>query len=71
MIIEPAGWAELVKEASSCSHWNISCMLPIPICFTASAFGKPISITLLDLHSDFIAHISLIILGSCLFLACK
>ncbi len=46
-------------------------MLPISICFTASGFGKPISITLLDLHSDFIAHSSLIILGSCLFLACK
>ncbi len=46
-------------------------MLPISICFTASGFGKLISITLLDLHSDFIAHSSLIILGSCLFLACK
>jgi hypothetical protein len=46
-------------------------MLPISICFSASGFGKPISITLLDLHSDFIAHSSLIILGSCLFLACK
>ncbi len=49
----------------------MSCMLPISICFTASGFGKRISITLLDLHTDFIAHSSLIILGSCLFLACK
>ncbi len=46
-------------------------MLPISICFTASGFGKPISVTLLDLHSDFIAHSSRIILGSCLFLPCK
>jgi hypothetical protein len=46
-------------------------VLPISICFTASGFCKHISITLLDLHSDCIAHSSLIILGCCLFLACK
>jgi hypothetical protein len=71
IILESAGWAEFVKEASSCSDCNINCMLSISICFTASGFGKTISITLLDLHYDFLAHSSFIILGSCLFLACK